>query len=47
MTYTRAAVGGAILWFVTISLVHIFGNGGWAGLFGGRETFRVGFLPVT
>jgi hypothetical protein len=47
MTFTRAAVGGAMLWLVTITLLHIFVNLGGVGWFGKRGTFRVGFLPVT
>lgn len=50
MTLKRSLLFGTILFVAAITLIQVFVNG--SGRFGesreeGRETFRVGFLPVT
>ena len=43
-------VGGALVWTLFITLLHVQLNLGWdsiASYFAGRRELKVGFLPVT
>ena len=47
MNFSRVAVLGSLAWMTVITILHVSINmGGWSWKTE-RETFQVGFLPVT
>ena len=47
MNFSRVAVLGTLAWMTAITILHVSVNmGGWTWKTD-RETFRVGYLPVT
>ena len=47
MNFSRVAVLGSLTWMTLITILHVSINmGGWSWKTE-RETFKVGFLPVT
>ena len=47
MNFSRVAVQGSLAWMTVITILHVSINmGGWSRKTE-RETFKVGFLPVT
>jgi hypothetical protein len=48
MNFSRVAVLGTLAWMTVITLLHVSVNmGGWKWTEEKKETFKVGFLPVT
>ena len=47
MNFNRVAVAGTLAWMTVITILHVSINmGGWRWT-KEKETFQVGFLPVT
>ena len=48
MNFSRVAVVGTLAWMTVITILHVSVNmGGWTWGTSEKETFKVGFLPVT